>query len=97
MGAEHGPDGQGAGRGPTASAVVSDLINVGDVLGFGASWSDPSPGNGVRSETLLELQYRFWIGDSIEITPDVQVIFNPAANPTTRTIWVGGVRLALRF
>jgi carbohydrate-selective porin OprB len=31
------------------------------------------------------------------VTPDLQVIFDPAQNSDTNTIWVVGVRLSARF
>jgi porin len=68
-----------------------------DMVGVGVAWSDPAPGFGFRQETALELMYRLEITPHLEVTPDLAIIFDPAQNPTTSTIWVAGVRLTARF
>ena len=68
----------------------------GDMLGFGASWSDPSPSVGSRSETLLEAFYRFQLSPTLQFTPDIQVLFNPT-NGTEDTVLLLGARLNLAF
>ena len=67
-----------------------------DLLGLGVSWSDPSPGVGSRSETLLEAFYRFHLSPTLQLTPDVQVVFNPT-NGTEDTVVLLNVRLNLLF
>jgi carbohydrate-selective porin OprB len=69
----------------------------GDLLSLGIAWSDPSPGAGNRSETLLEFYYRLEISPSITITPDLQIALDPANNPKNDAIVIGGVRLEMRF
>jgi hypothetical protein len=68
-----------------------------DIVSVGASSSDPSPGNGVRRETLLELYYRLGLSPTISLTPDLQVIFDPADGDSRETILVWGVRLEMSF
>lgn len=69
----------------------------GDRVSVGVAWSDPSPGVGVRNETLLELYYRLTLSPSIALTPDLQIVIDPANNSRNDTIVVGGVRLVIRF
>jgi len=66
-------------------------------IGIGAAWSDPSPEYGFRAETLLEFFCRISLSPSIAVTPDLQVVFNPAANPRDDVVVIPGVRLAFRF
>jgi porin len=68
-----------------------------DLVGVGVAWSDPSPGAGFRSETLLELFYRLEIAKAISITPDLQLVFDPANNPDDDVVVVPGIRLLLKF
>ena len=67
------------------------------MVSVGVAWSDPAPGFGFRQETFLEVLYRLEITPHLELTPDLAVIFDPAQNPDTNTIWVAGVRLTARF
>jgi porin len=68
-----------------------------DLVAIGVAWSDPSPGNGFRPETLLELYYRVEIAKAISITPDLQLVFDPANNPGDDIVVVPGIRLQLKF
>jgi carbohydrate-selective porin OprB len=68
-----------------------------DLVAAGVSWSDPAPGTGFRQETLVEVLYRVAITPSLALTPDLQVVFDPAENPDTSTIWVAGLRFTASF
>jgi porin len=67
-----------------------------DLLGFGLSWGRPSE-DGLRDQYTGELFYRFQLTQNIAITPDVQLIINPALNPTEDVIGVFGLRGRLTF
>jgi carbohydrate-selective porin OprB len=68
-----------------------------DLAGIGVAWSKPSPGVGLRSETLLELFYRVEILKAVSITPDLQLVFDPANNLEDDVVVVPGVRLLIQF
>ena len=68
-----------------------------DLVGIGVAWSDPSPGECGRDETLVELFYRVEVAKSISITPDLHLVFNPADNPGHDFVIVPGIRLLLKF
>jgi porin len=68
-----------------------------DEIGVGVAWSDPSSGNGARDETLVELYYRIELSPSIALTPDVQLVLDPAGSDDGDTVVVGGIRVQLRF
>jgi porin len=68
-----------------------------DLVAIGVAWSDPSPSEGFRDETLIELFYRLEIVKSISITPDLQLVFDPANNPGDDVVVVPGIRLHLKF
>jgi porin len=62
-----------------------------DVLAFGATWGEPLfPG--LRTQYGLEAYYRLQLTNELALTPDVQVIFNPAQNPGVDCIGVFSLR-----
>lgn len=48
-------------------------------------------------ETLVEAYYAVAISPSCRITPDVQYVANPGADPNLRNAWVGTIRLTVDF
>ncbi|MGD8370930.1 MAG: carbohydrate porin [Syntrophobacterales bacterium] len=72
----------------------------GHQLGFGANWGQPNDalfGSDLDDQYALEVYYRLQITKEIAITPDVQLLINPALNPEEDTIWVFGFRGRLGF
>ena len=49
------------------------------------------------NETLLEIFYRIALSPSIDLTPDLQIVFDPAYNEQDDLVFIPGVRLAFRF
>lgn len=68
-----------------------------DLAAIGVAWSDPSPDDGFRDETLVELLYRVELAKAISITPNLQLVFDPADNADDDFVVVPGVRLLLKF
>lgn len=68
-----------------------------DLVAIGVAWSDPSPDDGFRDETLVELLYRVELAKATSITPNLQLIFDPADNANDDFVVVPGVRLLLKF
>lgn len=68
---------------------------VHDMLGLGIAWANPSPGQGFRNETLIEVFYRFSILPWLQLSPNLQIVQHPANEPATGTVWVPGIRLYL--
>lgn len=77
-------------------AIEAPFGRAGDQFAVGVSWSRPSD-PGQRAETFLELQYRLQLTKSLELSPDLQLIFNPDANRNADTIAVPGVRFTMIF
>ena len=67
-----------------------------DVLGIGLAWGDPSD-NALQEQITAEVYYRFQLLDNIAVTPSLQVIKNPIANPEKTTVAVPGLRLRVTF
>ena len=67
-----------------------------DVFGLGCSWGSPADGS-LRDQFTSEVFYRFQLTQFLAVTPDIQVIVDPALNPTTDVLGVFGVRLRAAF
>jgi len=66
-----------------------------DVIGLGLNWGQPNEttwGPGLRDQYTLELFWRWQLGAQLAVTPDLQLLINPALNPDVGSIWVFGVR-----
>ena len=70
------------------------------MLGIGFNWGRPSEetyGPGLRDQLTAEIYYRLMLFQYLTITPDMQLIVNPALNPDEDQIWVFGLRARLQF
>jgi porin len=90
------------GGGVAAEDAFSAGVEIsrprGEVWTVGAGWAKPSEetfGPGLDDETVIEMSYKFPISKQLSLTPDAQIIFNPATNPGKSSIWVIGVRAIL--
>jgi porin len=73
-------------------------IGIGDQLGVGFNWGEPNEelfGENLEDQYAIEAYYRLQVTKELSITPDVQVLFNPALNPEEETIWTFGLRARL--
>ncbi|WP_458775868.1 carbohydrate porin [Desulforhopalus sp. 52FAK] len=72
--------------------------NKSSVLGVGFNWSRPAEdvfGPGIDNQYTAEIYYQFQVMKVLTVTPDVQLIFDPALNPSESSIWVFGLRARL--
>jgi len=80
------------------SAGVQITRKPTEIWTIGAGWSEPSAetfGPGLDSEKLLETSYQFQLSKNFSLTPNLQLIFDPANNPNESSIWVFGLRAVL--
>ncbi len=71
-----------------------------DLLALGVNWGRPSEesfGPGLDDQYTVELFYRFQLLKILTITPDVQLVVNPANNPDEDVIAIFGLRARLSF
>ena len=69
-----------------------------DLLGVGLNWGRPSEdtfGSGLDDQYTLEVFYRWRPLRLLTISPDLQLLFDPALNPDEDLIVVLGVRVRL--
>jgi porin len=70
------------------------------VFGLGINWGRPnrdSFGNTSNDQYTVEAYYRFQLFEQLAITPDLQLIKQPALNPEQDFIWIAGLRARLVF
>lgn len=70
------------------------------VLGFGVNWAHPNRetfGSNTRHQYSLEAYYRLQLDNHLTITPDIQLIKDPATNRERDFIWVAGLRARFSF
>ena len=71
-----------------------------DWLGFGVNWGQPNDnlfGSGLNDQYATEVYYRMQVTKELAITPDIQLLIDPALNPEENHIWVFGLRARLAF
>ncbi len=67
-----------------------------DLIGLGFSWGEPTD-RALKDQYVLEAFYRFHVTPLTHLSPDIQVILDPAKNPTEDVVTVGSVRLRTLF
>jgi len=67
-----------------------------DVVGLAVSYGRPS-GSGLRDQYTTELYYRMQLTRRLAVTPSVQLIANPSANPDQDLLALFGIRARLDF
>lgn len=65
---------------------------------LGAGWAEPSTqshGRGLDDEYVLETSYKLQLTKNFSVTPDLQLLFNPAKTPEQDHLWMFGLRAIL--
>jgi porin len=65
-----------------------------DLLGFGLDWGRP-PESALDDQYTAEIFYRLQLAQNLALTPDFQLIIDPALNPEEDYLWLLGLRLRL--
>jgi porin len=94
----HSDGGGGVAAEDSISAGVQYTFAHDEIFSIGAGWAKPSSvtfGPGLDNETVFESSYKFQLSKNFSLTPDVQIVFNPADNPTESSVWVFGLRTIL--
>ncbi len=68
-----------------------------DAFGIGFGWGRPTSRGGFRDQSVLEVFYRLQATRSLQFTPGVQFIFDPAANTNQDLVTVFTLRARLEF
>ena len=66
-----------------------------DYFGVGFNWGEPNENTfvpGLSDQYSFEVFYRLQFSEQFAITPDIQLLINPALNPAEDKIWLFGLR-----
>ncbi len=69
-----------------------------DELGVGVNWGQPNEnsfGPNLDDQYVIETYYRYQLTQQLAITPDIQLLIDPAQNPNHDRLWVFGLRARL--
>lgn len=66
------------------------LADTKDLFGVGLNWGRPTDGDDDQYTT--EIFYRLQLAPNFAITPDIQLLIDPAQNPDEEALWVFGIR-----
>lgn len=67
-----------------------------DLFGVAAGWARPS-NNALEDQLTIETFYRYQLTDTLAITPNIQLIMNPALDPSIDKLWAVGLRVRATF
>jgi porin len=73
-------------------------VPKGDLFGVGINWGEPNEatfGPGLRDQYTIEIFYRWQLTPQLAITPDLQLLLNPALETNRDQIWLVGLRARL--
>jgi porin len=87
-------DGDAALMSRNIAAGLGYLARNRDLIGVGLSWERPGA-NFLDDQYTAELFYRLQLFQNFALTPDIQVIAEPALNPNESMIYVLGLRARL--
>ena len=89
-------DGEAALMQTTFSTGLGYVRENRDVAGIGVSWGSPADGL-LPDQFTSEFFYRFQLTQFLAVTPDVQLIVDPALNPTADVLAMFGLRVRAAF
>ena len=91
----HSDGGAGVPAEDAASIGFEYAVRKDQHVALGAGWARPSDKTfegDLRDEYVIETSYRFQVTPSISLTPDLQLLIDPAQHPEEDRVWVAGVR-----
>ncbi len=94
----HSDGGGGVAAKDAVSAGVQLTQDFDEIWTIAVGWANPSSktfGPGLDDETLIETSYKFQLAKNFSLTPNLQLVFNPAGNPGESSIWIFGFRVML--
>jgi len=94
----HSDSGAGVAAESAASIGFEFAPRKDQAWSLSAGWAKPvkkTSGPDIDDEYMIETSYQFQIWPFLSITPDLQLLLNPANNPDENSVWVFGLRAIL--
>ncbi len=83
-------------KGSVSAGLGRYFPESGNLFGFGFNWGQPAD-TSLDSQVTTEIFYRIQVTQNWAITPDIQVLFNPALSPDKSAIAVFAIRSRINF
>ena len=96
--AGYAEDGGALWEGSVSTGLGYHTRKGSDMLGFGLNWSRPNEdtlGADLDDQYTAEVYYRLQLFKILTVTPDVQLLFNPALDPDEEFIGVFSIRVRI--
>jgi len=68
---------------------------TGHLFGFGVNWGQPNDalfGANLKDQYAMEAYFRLQVSKEFSISPDVQLLMDPALNPDEDKVWIFGLK-----
>ena len=94
----HSDGGAGVAAESAASVGFEFTPRKDQAWSLGAGWAKPSEktfGTGLKDEYVFETSYKFQVWPFLSLTPDLQLLLDPAKNPAESSVWLFGLRAIL--
>jgi len=94
----HSDSGAGVAAESSASVGFEFTPRKDQAWNLGAGWAKPAKkvsGIDLDDEYVIETSYKFQIWPFLSLTPDLQLLLNPANNPDESSVWIFGLRAIL--
>jgi len=91
----HSDGGAGVPAEQALSLGFEYAVRADQHFALGAGWAKPSDKTfegDLRDEYVIEASCRFQLTPSVSLTPDLQLLIDPANNPEEDRVWIAGVR-----
>jgi porin len=98
--AGYAKDGGALWEGSISAGVGYHIRKKGDTIGLGLNWSNPNEdtvGPDMEDQYTAEVYYRWQVLKPLTITPDLQLLMNPALNSDENVIAIFGLRVRINI
>ena len=90
----HSNGGAGVAAETSLSGGFKYTVRPDQAWTFGIGWAEPANRpSGTDNEIAVETSYELKLAKNLSLLPDLQLIRNPANNPTESSVWVVGLRV----
>ena len=92
----HSDGGGGVAARNAASIGFQYFPRKSQSLSMGLGWAEPAD-RSLRDEYVVEAGYKMALTPQLSVMPDIQVVIDPAENPTEDSVWLFSLRTILTF
>jgi len=91
----HSDGGAGVAAENALSGGFEYTVNETGKWSLGAGWAEPANAITDDDEYVLETSYAFQVAKNLELLTDVQLLLDPANDPSNSSVWVASLRVLI--